>query len=146
MQVFNCMRDTMLREQRDKALFKAYQIALQENDFSNQREAVDFVRKNSAPRWFVSKEFCAAVISSWLRGKDFCKMRINKRRKFIALFDLYKKLKSELPFSAFTHLDLCAVIVEMPAPEWFIDRQLASRIITEQMAKRNELMASRYGR
>jgi hypothetical protein len=140
------MRDMMLRERRDVEPFRAYQKALKENTFSDQREAVDYVRKHEAPRWFVSKEFCAAVISSWLRGKEFCKMRPNKKRKFKALFELYNNLKKEFPYSALNHLELCATIVDMPAPEWFIDHQLASRIISDQIIKRNEQMASLYGR
>ena len=131
------MRDMMLRKRRDLELFRAYQKALQENNFSDQREAVDYVRKHEAPRWFVSKEFCAAVISNWLRGKEGYKMRNNKKRKFRALFDLYLKLRQEFPYSALNHLELCATIVEMPAPEWFIDHQLASRIIKEYNAKPN---------
>lgn len=140
------MRDMMLRERRDKELFHAYQKALEENDFVDQRQAVDFVRKHEAPRWFVSKEFCAAVISCWLRGKEFCKMRPNKRRKFEALFDIYNRLKGQFPYSALNHLELCGAIVDMPAPEWFIDHQAASRIISEQIVLRNEEIASRYGR
>lgn len=136
----------MLRERRDSELFHAYQKALEENDFVDQRQAVDFVRKHEAPRWFVSKEFCAAVISCWLRGKEFCKMRPNKRRKFEALFDIYNRLKGQFPYSALNHLELCGAIVEMPAPEWFIDHQAASRIISEQIVLRNEEIASRYGR
>ena len=135
-----------LRERRDKELFHAYQKALEENDFVDQRQAVDFVRKHEAPRWFVSKEFCAAVISCWLRGKEFCKMRPNKRRKFEALFDIYSRLKGQFPYSALNHLELCGAIVDMPAPEWFIDHQAASRIISEQIVLRNEEIASRYGR
>lgn len=135
-----------LRERRDRELFLAYQNALKENDFVDQRQAVDFVRRNEAPRWFVSKEFCAAVISSWLRGKEFCKMRNNKRRKFEAIYEIFLSLRTRLPYSAMTLLELCATIVEMPAPEWFIDYQSASRIINEQMALRNEQMASKYGR
>lgn len=140
------MRDMKLRERRDRELFLAYQNALKENDFVDQRQAVDFVRRNEAPRWFVSKEFCAAVISSWLRGKEFCKMRNNKRRKFEAIYEIFLSLRTRLPYSAMTLLELCATIVEMPAPEWFIDYQSASRIINEQMALRNEQMASKYGR
>lgn len=135
-----------LRERRDLELFRAYQKALKENDFVDQRQAVDFVRRHEAPRWFVSKEFCAAVISSWLRGKEFCKMRNNKRRKFKAIYEIFLSLRTRLPYSAMTLLELCATIVEMPAPEWFIDYQSASRIINEQMALRNEQMASKYGR
>lgn len=140
------MRDMMLRECRDKELFRAYQNALKERTFADQREAVDYVRKNEAPRWFVSKEFCAAVISSWLRGKEFCKMRPNKRRKFLALYELYLSLRNKFPYSSLNHLELCATIVDMPAPEWFIDHQLASRIISQQMALRNEQIAKAYGR
>lgn len=140
------MRDMMLRKQRDQELFRAYQKALKENDFSDQREAVEYVRKHEAPRWFVSKEFCAAVISSWLRGKEFCKMRNNKKRKFQALYDIYLKLKNVFPYSACNHLELCAAIVDMPAPEWYIDYQLASRIINEQIHLRNESIANIYGR
>ena len=140
------MRDMKLRERRDRELFIAYQNALQEHDFVDQRQAVDFVRKNSAPRWFVSKEFCAAVISSWNRGKEFCKMRSNKKRKFQALFEIYNNLKEQFPYSALNHLELCGVIVEMPAPEWYIEHQLASRIINEQISIRNQKMADIYGR
>ena len=146
MQVFDYMRDMMLRKRRDMELFHAYQKALQEKEFSDQREAVEYVRTHEAPRWFVSKEFCAAVISSWLRGKEFCKMRPNKRRKFKALFEIYQRLKQELPYSALNHLELCGMIVEMPAPEWYIDHQLASRIITAQINLRNEKIAQKYGR
>lgn len=135
-----------LRERRDAELFRAYQNALQEHDFVDQRQAVDYVRKHEAPRWFVSKEFCAAVISSLLRGKEFCKMRSNKKRKFQALLDIYNRLKDQFPYSALNHLELCGAIVEMPAPEWFIDHQLASRIITEQIGIRNQQIASMYGR
>ena len=135
-----------LRERRDIELFRAYQNALKEHDFVDQRQAVEYVRKHEAPRWFVSKEFCAAVISCWLRGKEFCKMRPNKRRKFQALFDIYNNLKSQFPYSALNHLELCGAIVDMPAPEWFIDHQLAARIITEQINVRNEQIANRYGR
>ena len=135
-----------LRERRDLELFRAYQKALKEHDFVDQRQAVEYVRKHEAPRWFVSKEFCAAVISCWLRGKEFCKMRPNKRRKFQALFDIYNNLKSQFPYSALNHLELCGAIVDMPAPEWFIDHQLAARIITEQINVRNEQIANRYGR
>lgn len=140
------MRDMKLRQRRDTELFRAYQKALATHEFADQRQVVDYVRKNEAPRWFVSKEFCAAVISSWLRGKEFCKMRDNKRRKFQALYQIYLKLREEFPYNTFNHLELCAAIVEMPAPEWYIDHQLASRVINEQINIRNESIAARYGR
>lgn len=140
------MRDTMLRQQRDTALFRAYQEALGACTFSNQREAVDYVRLHSAPRWFVSKEFCAAVISSRIRGRDHYKMGVSKKRKFDALYKLYLKMKGEDEYKDLCLLAVCEIMVETPAPEWFLGYQAASRIIQEQINRRNERVAMRYGR
>lgn len=73
-------------------------------------------------------------------------MRSNKERKFKAIYEIYLRLKNEFPYCALNHLELCGAIVEMPAPEWYLDHQMASRIISEQMAIRNEQIANRYGR
>ena len=140
------MRDTMLRQQRDYELFKAYQSALVEHTFENQRDAVNYVRSHPAPRWFVSKEFCAAVLSSLLRGKDHYNMGKQKRRKFKALLDLYIEKKKEFPYSGMCHLALCEAIVDMPAPEWYLGYEMANKIIAEQIKERNDRIARRYAR
>lgn len=140
------MRDTMLRQQRDYELFKAYQAALEGNTFENQRDAVNYVRTSPAPRWFVSKEFCAAVLSSRLRGRDHYKMGRQKRRKFDALLALYQKKKKEFPYCGMCHLALCEAIVEMPAPEWYLGYEMANKIIAEQIKERNDRIAERYAR
>lgn len=138
------MRDISLRQQRDLELFKCYRKALEENDFSLQREAVDYVRTHPAPRWFVSREFCAAVISSRMRGKDHYKMSKQKRRKFDALFELYKEKKEDPKYCGMRHTELCEVIVEMPAPEWYLEREMAYLIIKEQMKLWNQNKTKRY--
>lgn len=140
------MRDTMLRQQRDSALFQAYQRALEEVGFDNQREAIEYVRTHPAPKWFVSKEFAAAVISSRIRGKDHYKMGKSKRRKFDDLFALYQQKRNEFPYCDLCHLALCEAIIEMPAPEWYLENQIASRIVGEQIRLRNEQIARRYAR
>ena len=134
----------MLRQQRDFEFFKAYQKAIEEHQFANQREAIDYVRTHEAPRWFVSKEHCAAVLSCKVRGLELYKMGKQKARKFDELLRLYVQEKREQPNAH--HLDLCEKIVNMPAPEWYLEHQIASRIINEQISFRNNLMARRYGR
>ena len=136
----------MLRQQRDFALFQSYREALATHSFANQRDAVDYVRNNTAPRWFVSKEFCAAVISSRLRGRDHYKMGKSKRRKFDALVQLYLQKKEEFPYSGYCHLALCEAIVEMPAPEWFLGCEMAAKIIAGQIKEHNDKIARRYAR
>lgn len=138
------MRDTTLRQQRDFALFQSYRQALATQSFANQKDAVDFVRMSPAPGWFVSKEFCAAVISSKLRGRDHYKMGKSKRRKFDALYQLYLQKKQEFPYSGLCHLALCEAIIAMPAPEWYLEHQMADRIIKEQIAEWNKRRARRY--
>ena len=140
------MRDTMLRQQRDLALFTAYQEALKKLTFNTQKEAIDHVLESPAPQWFVSREFCAAVISSRMRGRDHYRMSRTKRRKFDALFELYTQLRQQAPYSSMCHQDLCEAIVAMPAPEWFLGYDAASRIIIKEMNRRHEQVASKYGR
>ena len=140
------MKDTMLRQQRNRALFKAYQSALETESLESQREAVNFVRTHPAPKWFVSKEFCAAVLSSRLRGEDKYKMRKQTKRKFDALMQLYLEKKKEFPYCGMCHLALCEAIVEMPAPEWFLGYEMAAKIIAGQIKEHNDKIARRYAR
>ena len=140
------MRDTMLGQQRDFALFNSYQEALKENTFSTQKEAIDYVLSSTAPQWFVSREFCAAVISCRLRGKDHYKMSRTKRRKFDALFELYQNMRKDPAYQKMSHRDLCDLIVMTPAPEWFIHYDAAAMILLRQRKLRNDKVARRYGR
>ena len=136
----------MLRQQRDEALFFAYQEALKERAFKTQKEAIDYVLAHPAPQWFVSREFCAAVISCRLRGKCHYRMSKTKSRKFDALLNLYLEKRKEFPYCGMKHLAICEAIVEMPAPEWFLGYDMASRIICEQIKEKNERVAKRYAR
>lgn len=138
------MRDTMLRQQRDLALFECYREALKNNTFLNQSEAVDYVRTHPAPCWFVSKEFCAAVLSSKLRGKDHYKMGKSKKRKFDALFQLYQEKKQQFPYCGMKHIELCEAIIAMPAPEWYIGHEIADKIIYRQIRLWNNRKTKRY--
>lgn len=136
----------MLRQQRDSALFNSYQEALKERTFASQKEAINYVLSTPAPEWFVSREFCAAVISSRLRGKDHYKMSRIKRRKFDALFELYQQLRSQPAYQNLSHRDLCEMIVMTPAPEWFLHYDVAAMILLRQRKLRNDKVARRYGR
>lgn len=140
------MRDTMLRQQRDFALFCCYQEAMKEKTFATQKEAVDYVLSSPAPQWFVSREFCAAVISCRLRGKDHYKMSRTKRRKFDALFELYQQMRNDPAHKHLSHQDLCEKIVLTQAPEWFLHYDAAALILQRQRKLRNEIVARRYGR
>lgn len=140
------MRDTMLRQQRDYALFCSYQEALKEKSFSTQKEAIDYVLASPAPQWFVSREFCAAVISSRLRGRDHYKMSRTKRRKFDALYSLYLEMRDDPENRHLCHQDLCEKLVSTSAPRWFLSYETASKIIWKHVNLRNEEMAKRYAR
>ena len=140
------MRDTMLRQQRDFALFCSYQEALKEKSFSSQNAAIEYVLSSPAPQWFVSREFCSAVISSRLRGKDFYKMSRAKRRKFDALFALYQQMRQLPENKNLSHRDVCVKIVLTPAPEWFLHYDAAALILLRERKLRNDKVAQRYGR
>ena len=133
------MRDTMLRQQRDSALFESYQMALNTHTFATQKEAVLYVLAHPAPQWFVSSEFCASVLSRWLRGKEaHYKMSKTKTRKFRALLEAYKEARQDPAYSELPLIKICEMLVERPAPEWFLGYDSALSIIAEQRKIQND--------
>ena len=138
------MRDTMLRQQRDFAFFQAYREALKTKVFANQKEAIDYVRTHSAPRWFISREFCAAVLSSMLRGQEHYKMGKAKRRMFESLLAIYKQKRGEYPYSELPHIELCEYIISTPAPEWFLGYERADDIVNREIKEWNIKRTKKY--
>ena len=132
-----------LRKARDKALFDAYNKALSTISFSSQAEAVDYVRTHEAPRFYISPEFCSIVIGRMIRGEEpgiKGTLRIKKFRELYARF-LVESSKPENEDMAAR--EICNIIVEQKAPEFYLNYRASAGIINAQKEKR--IKELRYG-
>lgn len=138
------MRDKTLIQLRDYELFCAYKNAITHHTFVDNKDAIDFVRKSPAPKWFVSKEFAAAVLSTMMRNKSQYKMRDIKQKKFSDMLVVYRELRQKQPFAHMNHLELCEYIVDTPAPEWYLSYITATSIIKKQIKICHEEFVRKY--
>lgn len=138
-------KSTFLREQRDLAIFRAYTKALAEHHFSCDTEACNWVRKQPAPSFFTSPEFCQIIVSRLLRGKD-SNLKGARRAKFEELKRLYLE-RVDLPrFKGKPMIDICNEIVYLPAPEFYLERRIVAAIIQEQKKKHMQKVVDRWVR
>lgn len=126
------------------AIFAAYNKALVDHCFQSQGEAVNYVRTHPAPRFFISAEFCAIVISRLLAGKHPGVSGKQRIRKFRELYRRYL-IEMDRPENANQSLrEICGRIVDQEAPEFYLNFRATSEIINRQREKRQEKLAQRF--
>lgn len=118
--------------QRDRALFETYTRALQERHFASPGEAINYVRKHPAPRFYIDGNFCAIIIGRMLKGQPTGLKGKQRERKFKELFRLYL-IEAEKPENkGMPKREICSRIVEMPAPEFYLNYRATNGILTAQ--------------
>lgn len=132
------MKDTELKEARDRDLFLCYQKALKEKDFRNQWEAIEYVRKCPAPRFYISSKVCSLLIGRIFAGKRLERMHPLAYRRIQHLAKMYKELVGgELGKKGLPREHICELLVDMPAPEFYVSNIYASRIINREIRRHN---------
>jgi len=138
------MKDTELKETRDRDLFACYQRALKENNFQNQWEAIEYVRRCPAPRFYISSKVCAILMGKMFAGKRLERMHPLAYKRLQHLAKMYRAYVSgEAGAKGLSRERICEILVDMPAPEFYINNVYASRIINREMRKHNERRAKR---
>lgn len=137
-------KDTSLREQRDEALFEAYTQAIREKFFASQSDAIDYVRRNKAPRFYIDGHFCAIIIGRMQKGLPTQLKGEQRKRKFDELFRLFKEEKAKPENAGVSDGEICMRIVEMPAPEFYLNYRAASGIIAKEREMRQKKMMMRW--
>ena len=127
-------------------MFEAYTNALREHDFASQSEAINYVCSHGAPRFYIDAEFCAIVIGRMRRGSPTGLKGKHRLRKFNELYRLYKLERAKPGNEKSTVKEICARIVEMPAPEFYLNYRAASGIIAEQRAKKMQAIERKWVR
>ena len=135
-----------LRLERDMALFVAYKQSLSANTFRTQDDAVDFARKSPAPRFYIDGFFARIVLRRMLNGQPPGVTGKNTLRKFEELLKRYIESEKQNLFPGMNFKAICNILVEQPAPEFYISRRTARAIISAQMKLGWKQILERYKR
>ena len=136
-------KNTWLKKQRDRALFDSYRTALENRHFVSQHEAVDYIRRSPAPRFYISAQAAAVYINLMNSGKPLAGLNLSSRRRIREIYNRYRIMKASERYAGMSTFRICQIIVEEPAPEFYIGYELARKIICRETDLHNERMARR---
>ena len=132
------MKDVELKAIRDRDLFLCYQKALKERDFQNQWEAVEYVRKCPAPRFYISSKVCSLLLGKIFAAKRLDRMHPLAYKRIKHLEKMYKDyVIGPAGMKGLSRERICEILVDMPAPEFYITNSYATRIINKEIEKHN---------
>lgn len=141
------MKDTELKAERDRDLFLCYQKALREYDFANQNEAIQFVCTHPAPKFYISPKTCSLLLGRIFAGLPVDRLNKLAYKRIKHLEQKYKEfIRGEAKYKGLSRERICEIILDMPAPEFYVTFRYATRIITKEMARHNDEKIRRMSR
>jgi len=124
------------KQERDNDLMNAYRTAMKNAEYPvNLTEVLTRVVNSPSKRFWVSAERATNVISEMCSGKDLKCMKLNKQRMFIEIFKRTNNLRNLPKYKNFRLSEIVALVIEQPAPCFYITQQSA-KIIIHHIKKR----------
>lgn len=132
------MRDTELIRAKEDAIYAVYKRGLEEGRFRSFREAGAWVCRQPAPRYFIDSRTASLLIGK-IRNQDFLMgLHPSSRRLVIHLEGKYRKYLCEHPKSTLSRERVMELLVDEPAPEFYISPEGARRIIRKAIRRVRE--------
>lgn len=140
------MKDTELRQEKDRELYKIYLRGLREQNFSNMHEAVDWVRSQPASKFYISPKALVNYIGAIRNGSVPPKMFYWKSQKMHILYQMYLEFMENNPACRLSRERICELLVDEPAPMFFICHDSCMKAIQRERNRRKREIARRHSR
>lgn len=127
------MKDTELKEKRDKDLYCVYRRGLECGQFLTMRDAAEFVRKQPAPQFYISSREAMKHVSSIESGISLIHLNSESRKRIWTLYDRLVAYRAENPSKS--PLEAMEIITAQPAPEFYIGAEMARKILQKERKK-----------
>lgn len=139
------MKDNELRIMRNKALYDTYKKGLEEGRFASMRDAGRYVCRQPAPRFYISSDVASDIIGKIIRRESLINFNSCYRRRAWRLYDDYCRFLQEHPDCKLSRGRIMEIIVEQPAPEFYIEPQHTRKILQKENKKIRAKWEERYG-
>lgn len=139
----NIMRDTELRQERDRSVYETYLRGLREQHFTNMHEVADWVRSQPAPKFYLSSKSLVNYLGAIKAGK---KLRLHQstKDKVDHLKKMYDEFLSNNPGCRLSRERICEILVDEPAPRYYLGHNYTLMILQKERAKALEEIRRRY--
>lgn len=129
-------KDIELKAQRDRDLYCVYCRCLRECDFASMRDAADYVRKQPASQFYISSREAMRHIVNINMGYSLEHLNPLAKKRILLIYERYMKYRREHPES--TPGESIEIVVEQPAPEFYIGAEMSRKILQKERRKARE--------
>ena len=132
------MKDTELTQRQARDLYRVYKKGLEEGRFSSLRDASDWVRRQPAPCFYISSKRASILVGMIQSGVSLLHQGHNSRRMAWQLFHYYKDYRKEHPDTELSRERIIELIVDEPAPEFYLTSEAVRHILSAEIKKARE--------
>lgn len=136
------MRGSEIKSMRDDALYNTYRECLETCDFESLDDIAEHVATCPAPRFYIDGKALSNII--WMIENNMSLINFHElsRRRAWYLYNEYKRWIEANPNCGMGRVGICELLVNMPAPEYYIKGGTARKIIQRKCAERRKKLMS----
>lgn len=128
--------------ERDHALLAAYRMVAAKVPHISMSQIADMAVRSPAPRFYISEEHAAVIMSRMLKGRPLPITTQPTRRRIYT--EIFARLQAYLPLPpGITLLQAVAEIVNSPAPEFYVEPKYAIKILNNANIRYNRRKSHR---
>ena len=129
------VRDTGLKQKKAEALFFVYKRGLDEGRFDSLYAAGQWCAKQPAPCFYISAKRASLLLGRVFAGESLSKIHASQRRMVRRLLEDYNRFLAEHPDNTLSRERILELLVDEPAPEFYISGDAARKILREQIKR-----------
>lgn len=120
-------------EARAKDLLNVYLTYITHSKHISMTEVYQAIPNKPARRFYVSEMRATAVVGKIMQGDRLLNMHPCKREMFFEIYNRYKRIKDN--FKGFPLSHIIGIIIEQPAPKFYITSSSAKLIVIKARKK-----------
>ena len=129
------VRDTGLKQKKAEALYAVYKRGLDEGRFDSLYAAGRWCARQPAPCFYISAKRASLLLGRVFAGETLTDINASQRRMVVRLMGDYERYLKEHPDNSLSRERILEMLVDEPAPEFYMTGDAARRVLREQIKK-----------
>lgn len=125
-----------LAEMRNDDLLRAVREAVANNDVATDYEAILIAINSPSKRYWCTSSAAAKALWRLSKGDPLAEMRPTSRERYQSLYELYLQMREERQYKGKSIYYISCLLVEQPAPKFFLTPKTAEKIYRRWRKKR----------
>ena len=140
------MQNTELKIERDRELYLTYLRGLEDERFDDLTQAAEWVQSQPASKFYITSKALANYIGAIQNGKTPPRMYYYNELKIRVLYERYLDFIESHPNHGMSREKICDMLVEEPAPQFYISQDYIRIIIQRERTKKRDHLIKKFSR